>query len=247
MKIKTRALVIRESSIGDNDRLVTLMTDDMGVINAFAVGAKSIKSRRGAATGLLSYSDFTLDKRKDTYKIQEASINRVFFNVGNDIESLALAQYFCELSLYFCPHDESSKTFLRLILNSLHFITEKTKPLSLIKAITELKIAALSGYEPNLISCNYCGKFEDDFMYFNTTDGSLVCKECKNDSGLALVNTDILKAMRHIVYSDFEKIYSFTLSEENAKKLSKITERYIVYQAEKGFRTLDFYNSLLSG
>ena len=244
MKIKTQALVIKENSIGDNDRLVTLMTNDMGIINAFAVGAKSIKSRRGAATALLSFSDLTLDKKKDTYKITEAEVKRVFFDVGADIESLALAQYFCELSLFFCPHDNTSNEFLRLILNSLHFITEKSKPLSLIKAITELRIASISGYEPNLISCANCGKYEDDLMYFGLKDGTLYCPDCKTEAGYVPINLDVLKAMRHIIYSDFSKIYSFTLSDQNIKQLSKITENYIIYQAERTFRTLDFYNSL---
>ncbi|MBR3145015.1 MAG: DNA repair protein RecO [Clostridia bacterium] len=244
MKIKTEALVIREKSIGDNDRLVTLMTDNMGIINAFAVGAKSIKSRRGAASSLLSFSDFTLDKKKDSYKISEASIKRVFFDVGSDIESLSLAQYFCELSEYFYPFDEYSKEFLRLILNSLHFITTKEKSLNMIKAITELKIAAISGYEPNLISCSGCGKFEDSSMFFNLSDGSLYCSSCADSGGMIQLSPDILKAMRHILYSDFSKIYSFSLSENNMKTLSKVTERYILYHAEKNFKTLDFYNSI---
>ena len=54
--------MIGQSSIGDNDRLLTLMTKDFGVIKAFAVGAKSVKSKRGSATGLLSYSNFNIDK-----------------------------------------------------------------------------------------------------------------------------------------------------------------------------------------
>ena len=247
MKITTEALVIRENSIGDNDRLVTLMTRDMGVINAFAVGAKSIKSRRGAATALLSYSEFTLDKKKDSYKITEAEVKRVFFDAGSDIETLSLATYFCELSYFLCPHDDSCGDFLRLVLNSLYFITEKEKPLNLIKAITEFKIAAISGYEPNLISCSDCGKYEENVMYFSFTDGCIFCEKCKRNDALIPVNIDLLKAMRHIIYSDFEKIYSFTLSNDNINALSSITEKYLIYQTERNYKTLDFYKSIISG
>ena len=79
IQFTTDALVIKEANIGDKDRLITLMTRDMGVIRAFAVGAKSIKSKRGSATGLLSYSNFHLDKKGDTYKVIEATTNKVFF------------------------------------------------------------------------------------------------------------------------------------------------------------------------
>ncbi len=221
------------------------MTSDMGIVTAFATGAKSIKSKRGAATGLLSYSDFTLSKKGDTYRISEASVNRVFFGAGSDIETLTLAQYFCELAYLLYPADGTSTEFLRLILNSLHFLSEKKRPQKLIKAITELRIAAISGYAPNLIACDVCGKFEDDIMYFSLSEGCLYCKNCEKKGVVVPVFTDVLKAMRHIVYSDFEKIYSFELSEGSTVILSDLTEKYITYQTEHNFKTLDFYKTLV--
>ena len=96
-RFTTEALVIKEMSVGENDRLVTLFTKDYGIIRAFAAGAKSIKSKKGTATSLLTYSSFTILKKKDTYKIYEATPIRLFFRTGSEIEELALAQFFCEL------------------------------------------------------------------------------------------------------------------------------------------------------
>lgn len=245
MRFSTDALVIREMNIGDNDRLVTLMTRDLGVIRAFAVGAKSIKSRRACATALLSYSNFNIEKKGDTYKILEATVNKVFFGAGSDILTLSVAQYFCELCCYLGPHDSECEEFLRLILNSLHFLTQGSKPAELIKAVTELRIAAISGYMPNLIACNCCGKFEDNIMYFRCTDGMLYCKECYSDGDAEEINLSVLKAMRHILYSRFESVYSFKLSEENTHILSNVTEKYICMQSERDYSTLKFYHSLI--
>ncbi len=244
MRFSTDALVIREKQFGESDRLVTLMTRDKGVINAFASGAKSIKSRRGAATGLLSYSNFNIEKKGDTYRIIEASPIKVFFGSGNDIVVLSLSQYFCELSLLLYPEDSASNEFLRLILNSLNFIGEGRRDAVLIKAITELRVAAISGYAPDLVACGFCGKFEDDVMYFNPVEGQLICGECGSiENNLALDKT-VLSAMRHIVYSDFSKLYSFEIPENSKKILSGITEKYILIQTEHRFKTLDFYNSI---
>lgn len=245
MRFVTDGLVIKEMNIGDNDRLVTIMTRDLGVIKAFAVGAKSIKSRRGSATGLLSYSNFDIEKKGDTYKIREASVNRVFFGAGSDVEVLALSQYFCELCLVLGPYDDNGEEFLRLILNSLHFITEKKRPLNIIKAITELRIASVSGYTPNLIACDGCGEFEADIMYFNTYEGVLYCENCRKGEYCEVINSTVLKAMRHIVYSKLESLYSFEIPEKEAKQLSKITEKYITLQTEHKFSTLDFYNGII--
>lgn len=244
MRFTTDALVIKEMNIGERDRLVTLMTRDMGVIRAYAAGAKSIKSKKGSATGLLSYSSFTLEKKGDNYRISEAAIINTFFGAGSDIICLSLSQYFCELCLILGPQDSSSEEFLRLVLNSLYFLTENKRNPILIKAITELRVAAVSGYCPNLIACDGCGKFEDDIMYFKMQNGSLLCKECKGNEDLIPIDLTILNSMRHIIFSKLEKLYSFEIPEKAAERLSNITENYIKIQTDHHFTTLDFYHSI---
>ena len=64
-RFTTEALVIREMKVGESDRLVTLFTREHGLIRAFAAGAKSIRSKKGAATSLLTYGSFTVLKKKD--------------------------------------------------------------------------------------------------------------------------------------------------------------------------------------
>ena len=45
MKLSTDGLIIREQQTGEDDRLVTLLTRDYGVLRAFVRGAKRIKSK----------------------------------------------------------------------------------------------------------------------------------------------------------------------------------------------------------
>ena len=237
--------MIKEMNMGESDRLVTLFTRDYGIIRAFAAGAKSIKSKKGAATSLLTYSSFTILKKKDTYKIYEASPIRLFFGAGSEIEVLSLAQYFCELCYVLVASGVPDGEFLRLILNSLHFLTKEKRFPPLIKAITELRAAALSGFMPDLIACSGCGKFEDDIMYFDISGGRLLCRGCKREtSDLATLDRTMLSAMRHIVYSEFGRLYSFTIPENCAKRLSEITGKYITVQTDHRFTALDFYNSV---
>ena len=92
LRITTDGLVIRETNIRDNDRMITIITRDLGVITAFVRGVKSIKSKRGSATSLLSFSNFSLESKGDTYTIIEATANKVFFGAGSDIVTLTVAQ-----------------------------------------------------------------------------------------------------------------------------------------------------------
>lgn len=243
-RFTTEALVIKEMNVGESDRLVTLFTRDFGIIKAFAAGAKAIKSKKGAATSLLTYSSFTILRKKETYRIYEATPIAQFFTMGSDIEVLAISQYFCEMAYEFGEEGKPNPEFLRLILNSLHFLNKENKYPPLIKAITELRAAAISGYAPNLVACAECGEFETDIMYFSLEDGSLRCSECKGDGNFLPITKTEISAMRHIVYSEFSKLYSFNIPNENADRLSGITEKYLTEQSEYNFHTLDFYHSI---
>jgi len=224
--------------------MITVITRELGVITAFVRGVKSFKSKRGAATSLLSFSNFNLEYKGDTYTVIEASVNKMFFGAGSDIVTLTIAQYFCELCNILRPHEDEYEEYLRLILNSLHFLTENKRSPELIKAITELRIAVIAGYAPNIIACNGCGKFEDTVMYFNLNDGTLYCNDCKKENCISLTIT-VLQAMRHIVYSKFEQLYYFDIPEAAAKELSQLIEKYVTYQTEHRFTTLEFLRGII--
>lgn len=243
-RFTTEGLVIREMSVGESDRLVTLFTRDYGIIKAFAPGVKSVKSKRASATSLLTYSSFSIQRRKDVYRIYEASPITAFFTSGSDIVLLTLCQYFCELAGEFGENGNPDEELLRLILNSLHFLVKEKRQPELIKAITELRIASISGYMPNLVACRGCGEFEDDVMYFSLRDGSLRCKNCPGSTDEVPIDKTLLSAMRHISFSEFAKLYSFKIPEESARRLSKITSDYLTLQTEHRFSTLDFYNQI---
>lgn len=238
-------LIIKEQNIGDNDKIVTVLSRNNGIISAYASGAKSIKSKKGAATCLLSYSSLTLKKKGDSYRITEATPLEVFFKTGNDIEALALAQYFCELAFHHAPNDENCEYVLRLFLNALYFLGEKKRNIHLIKAITELKLMSLTGYMPNLVACKKCLKYENDLMYFDTSEGCLYCAECvPYEKNFAVINGTLIMAMRHIIYAEFSKLFSFTLPDEASVALSSITEKYLVNKTEHNLKTLQFFKSL---
>jgi DNA repair protein RecO (recombination protein O) len=238
-------LIIREQQIGDSDKLVTVLSRNNGIITAYASGAKSIKSKRNAATSFLSYSSLTLKKKGDSYRITEASSIEVFFSTGNDIEAFSLAQYFCELAICHAPSDETSETVLRLFLNALYYLSKGKRDIHLIKAVVELKLLSLIGYMPDLVACKKCLKYENELMYFDTTEGTLFCTECTPyEKSYALINTTLITAMRHIIYSDFNKLFAFTLPQQAAYALSQITEKYFINKTERNYKTLQFFNSL---
>ncbi len=246
MQITTEALVLRVTDIGDNDRLLTLYSAEYGVISAFASGAKKLKNKYHVGTSFLCYSSFILENVKDTYRVRDASLIRCYFKIGCDIVNISLQQYFCDVAAFLSATGEGDKEILKLIIKSCHYINENKMNLNLLKAVFELRILSLSGYMPDLIGCNMCGNADESKLYFDLPGGVLLCDSCKNEaSNPVYLGLTILAAMRHIVYSDFDKIFNFVIPDEAALRLTKISERYLTVQTEHSFKTLDFYKSII--
>jgi DNA repair protein RecO (recombination protein O) len=233
--------VIREQSVGEYDRLITVLTAQHGLVKAFCRGAKKAKSKKLSATALLTYSEFTFNKTKDAFTVGEAEVREVFFELRQDVVKMALAQYLCELAYEFCEEDYESEEILRLFLNSLYLLKRNKKSASFVKAVTEFRLMSLAGYMPRLIACDNCDEYETAVMGFDKESGKLYCENCL--PGYALkIPSSVVKAMRHVALSDFEKIFSFTLSEDNIKIFENLTEDYLLDKTARKFKTLDFYN-----
>ncbi len=246
IKINAPGLVIREQSIGESDRLITVLTAKHGLVRAFSRGAKKTKSKKLAATALLSYADFSFVKTKDSYSVEDALVKEVFFELRQDVAKMALAQYFCELAYEFCEEDYESEEILRLFLNSLWLLKGDKKSPAFIKAVTEFRLMSLSGYMPALIGCDKCGKYETDVMYFSPDDGKIYCEECSPVGHRYSINASVVQAMRYVSLSDFEKIFSFSLKDEALYKFCELCEGYLLHKTQRKFKTLDFYKMITS-
>lgn len=104
----------------------------------------------------------------------------------------------------------------------------------------------IAGFMPNLIACErICGEYETDTMYFDIEHGLLYCENCISSEALFSLEIGIVRGLRHIAFSDFEKIYSFKMEESALSDLSFITEKYLLSHLRKNFKTLEFYKDII--
>lgn len=246
MKTLTEGIILKEQNIGEKDKLITALTVDKGLIKGFAKGAKNIKSQNCAGTQLFTYSRLCLiqGKGRDTYTISEAKSKEQFFGLRKNVENMCLAQYFSELLLNIIAEGEKNKDVLSLMLNSLYVLALEKRPSALVKSCFEMRLLSICGYMPNLTMCVNCGEYNRDTFYFVPQTGSLYCSECVSQDALPFsiaMNEGVTKALRHTIYAENKKLFSFFLSDEGLNTLNKATEEYVVRQTEKHYKTLEFY------
>ena len=243
MRRTTKGLVIKEQTIGESDRLVTLLTADFGLVKAFVRRAKQLKSRLNSATTLFAYCDFSLYRSKDAFVVDDAVPIEVFFNLRQDIDRLTLAQYFAQLAYELSAEEQPQEELLRLILNSLYLLCRGGKSLTQIKAVFEFRALCLGGYMPSVLACDNCGTYETPLMYFDTMEGKIYCENCPK-AGAVPVPKNVVTAIRFICLTEPTKIFSFSLSDENISLLGSIAEKYTLTRIQRRLSALEFYKGL---
>lgn len=258
-------LVIRSQNYGENDKLITILTAE-GKQTVLAKGARSMKSKIKTITEPFVYANFELNQKGGAIPwIKGGSSTEIFYNLREDVEKLFLATYICDVANELSGELVDANDMLRLTLNTLYAIVKDLRPLSQIKAVYEMRAAAISGYCPNLDYCERCEDEEAELTYFDVMNGALICSECLNKNGeivkknLSTLFDDVRErtvlipltpasrtAIRFSIVAPSEKIFSFTLSEaEDQKTFSKACEEYLLHHLGHGFDSLDLYYSIL--
>ena len=262
-----KGVVLRETSIGDYDKIMTVLTAEQGKISVFARGAKRLKSPLFTATQLFSYSEMTIYRSANHYYLRSADLIENFYRMRDYLEGSALAGYIADIAADISVENQDETELLRLVLNCFHAICFRKKPPLQIKGVFELRAACAAGFMPNLVACAGCGKSDLEIYYFDVTNGIFRCEECYRTDALiaeklaqrqsepdsiyttgqiiSLLSPSVFAAMRFAIYSESKRIFSFELKDrQTLLDFSKVAENYLLCHLEKNYATLDFYHAV---
>ena len=239
-----KGIVLRANESKESDRILTVLTAEMGKISVVAKGARSRRSKVSAVTQLLTYSELVLSESHGWQYLTEGSTIELFDGVRGDIELLSLASYFAEIVEWVASDDSESALLLPHLLNALYALGTLHRPQPLVKAAFEMKLMALIGFEPLFDGCAACGETEIAQPVFDLQGGTLLCHSCAGMSRTLPLTSGAVAAIRHVLYGDPRRLYSFALEEADQRCFTRVAEGYTRAMLDRDFRTLDFYKSL---
>lgn len=246
MHMTTTGIILREVNYKESDKILTVLTRDAGRLTVSARGCRRKNSAIAAVSQLLCYSELTLYEYQNRWNLREGELLREFRGVRGDLDKLCLGTWFAELTESLTAEDVPAPEMLRLLLNSLYALEELDRPEALVKAAFEVKMMALAGYEPMLNCCAVCGQ-EPEEPRFHLSQGALHCPGCREKLGPGIsmpLDGGALSALRHVLYGDGKRLFSFHISEPSLQKMGAVTEAFVLTQLERGFRGLDFYKTI---
>ena len=155
---KTNGIVIRESNMGDYDKMLTMLTPGLGKISCAAKGARRAKSALLAGSQFLCFGEYMLYQGTSTYHINSCETIEMFYHLRTDLEKLKYASHITKIICDVTNENENSYKILQLFLNTLYTLSETDKNMDFVLAIFKIRLMCILGFTPHISSCKECRK-----------------------------------------------------------------------------------------
>ena len=154
-KYKATGIVLKGSSLKENDRLITVLTPEYGLIRAVAPGAKKYKSQLRGRTELFVINELLIIKGRSLDKIIQADTVYTYPGLSRDIGKLATAQYLAELSLALAVDEQPQPDLYQLLNEHLRRIEGFTIGESVYPYLAQavFHLTAIAGLTPQIFEC----------------------------------------------------------------------------------------------
>ena len=158
-KYKATGIILKGSSLKENDRLVTILTPEYGLIRAVAPGAKKIKSSLRGRTQLFVVNELLVLSGKSLDKIIQADTIYTYPGLSKDIGKLAAAQYLAELALFLAVDEQPQPELYEVLNEHLRRIESAEKDSSVYPYLAQavFHLIAIAGLTPQLFNCCVSG------------------------------------------------------------------------------------------
>jgi len=234
--LKVNGIIIAENNSNDFDKMITMLTPNLGKISCSAKGARRTKSQLLGGTQLFTFGEYMLFKGSDTYTINSCETIEMFYNLRTDLDKLMYATHVNKIINDVTTENQNSFYVLKLFLNTLYAISETDKDLDFILSVFKMRLMKLIGYAPNVTECVSC-KTKDNLTSFSFKDNGFKCSDCsKQEPGSFSVNEATKNAIIYTTKADGKKIFSFELSDKSLKEFEIVSRLYLNEKLEKEYK-----------
>lgn len=236
----TEAINLKAYNLNDADKIMVMYSKDNGLIKGVAKGIKKPKSKLGARMDLLVANSLQLLKGRSLDTIIQAQTLNNFKKTREDFDKLMYSSYISELVMNFGEGSESvSEEIYNLLYKALNKVSDATSNKDALIAVIkfQLKILLIMGFCVELDECLCCReRVLDESMYFSSTMGGIICKECNQHLGVKLKMhhkiRDFLEAMLQFDF-DYESEYDQKATEKVCQVCFELLDEYIKIHTNK--------------
>ncbi|MBR3840931.1 MAG: DNA repair protein RecO [Erysipelotrichales bacterium] len=206
---EVEGIVLRIQDYKENDKLVSILVKNEGILTLYGRGMNKITSKLAASCLPFMVSHFVIEENdvKSILQLRSCSRIKLFRNCREDLVKQMVAMCICDYA-YAVSKDAIDEVY-DLLYETL-CILEETKAPELVYAIFLKEIAELIGVEPQVDGCIICGS-TSRICAVSINDGGFICENC-NSYGYRS-SKEYLYLFRVICKARYENMESITYSQ----------------------------------
>ena len=159
---RVKGLSLKVGPLGENDRLLTILSEENGISRLAIPGARKPTSSL-AATSPFNFLDLHIVGKKNLKRVTQIKILKSYGNLGKHLETLSAAQAISELVMIIVGDEDPQNDVLKLVLihlnrlDNLHKIEFDSLQALAISVQSCIHLLALGGYCLPLQNCCHSG------------------------------------------------------------------------------------------
>ena len=217
------AIILKNSDLGEADRIVTLFTPYKGKIRAVAKGTRRPISKKAGHLELLCYSRLYIAQGRNLDVVTQAQSIESFVHLRNQLWHMTCGFYLAELVDRFIEEHTQHANLYRLLLDTLRYLDADAQALQgqrphgalstedehrrskLLLRYFELHLLFYAGYEPALQNCAHCAsELRAEVNGFKSSLGGVLCPQCSRfwERSLSVKGLKTLRLLRSTPWLD---------------------------------------------
>ncbi len=145
---------LKSMALGESDRLLTILTPEVGLLRAVASGARKQNSKLGGRTALFVVNDCLIAKGRSLDRLLQAETRNSFQGLSRDLSRLTASQYLAELVLIQAIEGQPQVELFETLQNGLRSLETCSSEQVLAHLVHHIfKLLTLAGLSPEVQVC----------------------------------------------------------------------------------------------
>ncbi|MFP3898071.1 MAG: DNA repair protein RecO [Dehalococcoidia bacterium] len=254
---RTEGIVLKQTKLGEFDKIVTVFTPEHGKLRAVAKGACRPKSKLAGNVEPLTHSLLFLARGRNLNIVTQGQTVNSFLLLKSDLWSMASGLYVLELIDCFAVEGGENRALFNLLLETLNQLSEPGSNEATLRYF-ELRLLHLSGYRPQLRRCVSCDSpLKPTTNFLSPERGGLLCPHCNAEasqsheqiqtttfpSSLPL-SVRALKVLRLWQRCDYATARRVKLNPDLSLEVERALHEHITYILQRELKTLTWLREL---
>ncbi len=237
--IRVNALMLRAADYGENDKILTLLSAELGKITAGIKGVKKAGAKLKFAAQPFCFAEYILSARGERYTVTNASEIESFYDIRTDINKFYAASAVCEAASSLTFGGAEDNAVFTLAVQALSNICNSDECPALIKFL--ISALSASGYTVGLDNCSECGAplVSADKMRFDMQSGAFTCWDCGTGTGTSGTTYNVLRQCAGKTF-----LPEF-ISRDGQKRALRLLREYLAFKCDARCVSLSEYIRLL--